>query len=50
MIDSETMIKVATRCLISLLDDGVASTYDFKLVGAGRLIDGRYMTLLLSAG
>jgi hypothetical protein len=36
--------------LISLLDKGVASTYNCKLAGAGRLIDGRYAMLLLSAG
>ncbi len=41
---------MATQCLISPLDGGAASKYDYKLAGAGSLIDSRYATLLLSAG
>jgi hypothetical protein len=48
MVDSETM--AGTRRLISLLDNGVASTYDWELVGACGLIYGRDAMLLLLAG
>ncbi len=39
-----------TRCLISPLDNGAASTYNWELAGASGLINGRDAMLLLLAG